>query len=51
MMMMQGRLLGIKGAFISQLAGVAVELSTGCDPQVQRNAGRITKELDAEESR
>ena len=48
---MQGRLLGIEGAFISKIAQVAISLSTGCDPNVQRNASRITNELDAEEGR
>ena len=47
----QGRLLGIQGPFIARLAHVAIDLSAGCDPNVQRNAARITNELEAEESR
>ncbi|KAK9807395.1 hypothetical protein WJX73_000319 [Symbiochloris irregularis] len=48
---MTGRLIGIKGAFITKLADVAIELSPGCDPNVQASARRIKKELEAEESR
>jgi alanyl-tRNA synthetase len=32
---MKGRLLGIKGAFLADVARVAVGLSGACDPQVR----------------
>ncbi|KAI8465029.1 MAG: tRNA synthetases class II (A)-domain-containing protein [Monoraphidium minutum] len=46
---MKGRLLGIQGLFLRQVAEVAVGLSGACDPQVASNAQRIYDELTREE--
>jgi alanyl-tRNA synthetase len=46
----QGRLLGIRDQFVSQVAEVAVRLSGPCDPQVSPSAARILAEISREES-
>ncbi|GBF88584.1 alanine-tRNA ligase [Raphidocelis subcapitata] len=46
---MKGRLVGIKGAFLAEVAREAVALSAACDPQVSANAQRVFDELAREE--
>lgn len=46
-----GRLIGIEGAFISQVAETAIQLSEAVYPNVRQREANIKAELDREESR
>lgn len=47
----QGKSLGIEAAFTPAVAEVAIALSSGCDPEMAGQAGRIRDELAREEGR
>jgi alanyl-tRNA synthetase len=46
-----GRLIGIEGAFISQVAETAIQLSEAAYPNVRQREANIKAELDREEAR